>query len=437
VDIGDLHDRRTRNARSVAGERLRQLRPETVDELAESITARGLVHRIIVRTDGDSRYILVGGRHRYAACQKLGETHIRAVVLDGLKADEAELLEIDENLIRADLSPAERSLHLRERKRLYEKVHPETKRGGNQGAGGKFQSSRQNGDTADRFTRDAAKKTDKSERTIQREVERGAKIADLADVVGTALDSPDELDALAKLPPDKQRHLIDRAKQGNKVSAKLGLKQLKRTTRERELGEKQLALPDKKFGVVLADDGWKDEAWSEETTNRKPDYTVLPSNDPQEIVAVTRDIFEAVCAADCVLFMWTTNQHLAIAIKVMEGRGFEYKSSAVWKKPKPGMGRWFRSRHEVLLLGTRGKVPCPAPGEQWESLIEAEPAVPGLHSSKPERFLQMIEEYFLTVPKIELNRRGPPRPGWSAWGDEVTEEAPKPRRTRVRLDDDE
>jgi hypothetical protein len=31
----------------------------------------------------------------------------------------------------------------------------------------------------------------------------------------------------------------------------------------------------------------------------------------------------------------------------------------------------------------------------------------------------MIEEYFPTLPKIELNRRGPPRPGWHAWGNEV------------------
>jgi hypothetical protein len=35
----------------------------------------------------------------------------------------------------------------------------------------------------------------------------------------------------------------------------------------------------------------------------------------------------------------------------------------------------------------------------------------------------MIEQYYPTVPKIELNRRGPPRPGWSAWGNEAEEEA--------------
>ena len=120
--------------------------------------------------------------------------------------------------------------------------------------------------------------------------------------------------------------------------------------------------------------------------------------------------------------MWATIQHLDIAIDVMQLRGFEYKSHYIWDKGKPGMGRWVTSYHEVFLIGTRGKVVCPAPGEQWPSIIKAEPAVKGLHSSKPERFLEMIEEYFPTISKIELNRRGPPRPGWDAYGNEVEPE---------------
>ena len=36
----------------------------------------------------------------------------------------------------------------------------------------------------------------------------------------------------------------------------------------------------------------------------------------------------------------------------------------------------------------------------------------------------MIEKYYPNLPKIELNRRGLPRPGWEAWGNEV--EVPTP-----------
>jgi len=45
------------------------------------------------------------------------------------------------------------------------------------------------------------------------------------------------------------------------------------------------------------------------------------------------------------------------------------------------------------------------------------------HSAKPEKFLEMIEEYFPSLPKIELFRRGPPRSGWDAWGNEVEQAA--------------
>jgi N6-adenosine-specific RNA methylase IME4 len=55
-------------------------------------------------------------------------------------------------------------------------------------------------------------------------------------------------------------------------------------------------------------------------------------------------------------------------------------------------------------------------GTQWASVIE-EPV--GAHSAKPERFAEMIESYFPNLPKIELNRRGPARPGWDAWGNEA------------------
>jgi N6-adenosine-specific RNA methylase IME4 len=33
----------------------------------------------------------------------------------------------------------------------------------------------------------------------------------------------------------------------------------------------------------------------------------------------------------------------------------------------------------------------------------------------------MIEEYYPNLPRIELYRRGPARPGWDAWGNEVEE----------------
>jgi N6-adenosine-specific RNA methylase IME4 len=89
-------------------------------------------------------------------------------------------------------------------------------------------------------------------------------------------------------------------------------------------------------------------------------------------------------------------------------------------KDGTGTGYWNRNKHELLLVGTRGNVPAPAMGTQWDSVIAA--AV-GEHSAKPDAALKMIEAYFPSIPKIELNCRGVPRPGWAAWGNEAAKES--------------
>jgi N6-adenosine-specific RNA methylase IME4 len=107
------------------------------------------------------------------------------------------------------------------------------------------------------------------------------------------------------------------------------------------------------------------------------------------------------------------------ALEVMAAWGFRYVTNFAWVKDHPGTGYWNRNQHETLFVGTKGKPPAPAPGMQWSSVIFA-PV--GEHSEKPERALEMIEAYFPTLPKIELNRRGAARAGWDAWGNEVEPE---------------
>lgn len=189
-------------------------------------------------------------------------------------------------------------------------------------------------------------------------------------------------------------------------------KKKKRETRERAMGEAQLALPDERFGVILADPEWRFEFFSEKgKTNSSADNHYRTS--ALEVIK-SRNVL-SIAADDCVLFLWATVPLMPEALEVMETWGFEYKSSATWVKDRAGTGYWFRNRHEILLLGTRGKPPCPAEGEQWESVIEA-PV--GKHSEKPEAVREMIEQYFPTMPKIELNQRTR-RNGWKGWGDEA------------------
>lgn len=190
-------------------------------------------------------------------------------------------------------------------------------------------------------------------------------------------------------------------------------KQNRRLEREAELGAAQYALPDKKYGVIVADPEWRFEPWSRETGMDRAADNHYPTSVIEDISA--REV-PSIAADDCVLFLWATVPMLPHALGVMEAWGFDYRSHFAWAKDRIGTGYWNRNKHELLLIGVRGDVPAPAMGTQRSSLIEA-PS--GSHSTKPDIFLEMIEEYFPSLPKIELNRRGPARAGWDAWGNET------------------
>lgn len=190
--------------------------------------------------------------------------------------------------------------------------------------------------------------------------------------------------------------------------------QTRRADREARLGAKIAALPNAKYGVILADPEWHDEVYSEETGMDRHASRIYSTSSIDEI---KQRAVESIAADDCVLFLWAANHHLDSAIEVLRAWGFKYVSHYIWRKPDIGLGYWNRSVHEVLLIGTRGKIPCPALGTQWESVIDAPRG--DVHSAKPEIFHEMIEAYFPNLPKIELNRRGAPRNGWDAWGNEV------------------
>ena len=211
-------------ARIVSRDRLRKFRPAAVEALAESIKAQGQLQPILVQRCG-ADFVLIAGRHRLQAVRQLGHDTIRVEIADNLDADQALFIEIDENLIRADLSQAERALHISKRKELYERAHPETRHGA---AGRGREKSCQVGDSNDRFTKDTAAKTGQSERNVQRDAARGEKVAVLPEIVGTSLDKGAELDALAKLSEAEQRELAESAKAGETVSARKGTPKLER-----------------------------------------------------------------------------------------------------------------------------------------------------------------------------------------------------------------
>lgn len=114
------------------GERLRALDSSQVNLLAETLKQTPLQNPIVVAFL-EGNYRLVSGAHRIAAFQQNGLKKIPGHVIELLKFHELEqmtLMEIDENLVRNDLTYLDRGLHFIERKRVHKVLHPESKRGG-------------------------------------------------------------------------------------------------------------------------------------------------------------------------------------------------------------------------------------------------------------------------------------------------------------------
>lgn len=188
-------------------------------------------------------------------------------------------------------------------------------------------------------------------------------------------------------------------------------KKQRRAAHEAALATQIKGLPTKQYGVILADPEWRFGTWSEEGQDRAAANHYATSTVDQ---IKARDV-PSIAADDCVLALWTTVPMLEQALDVMSTWGFAYKSHCVWLKDKVGTGYWFRNVHEILLIGTKGSPPAPAPGTQWESAFDA--AV-GEHSEKPMEVYAMLEHYFPNLPKIELNARQK-RSGWDCWGAEA------------------
>lgn len=192
-------------------------------------------------------------------------------------------------------------------------------------------------------------------------------------------------------------------------------KKTRRAERELILAGIQHALPGKRYGVILADPEWRFEPYSRDSGLDRAADNHYPTS-ATDVIA-SRPV-QTIAADDCVLFLWATTPMLRDALAVMSAWGFAYKSHFIWNKDKIGTGYWNRNKHELLLVGTRGNIPAPARGEQSHSVIDAPVS---LHSEKPAAFYLLIESYFPSLPKIELNARRA-RPGWDAWGNEAPEQ---------------
>lgn len=190
------------------GERLRAVDPDWVAGIAASMGERGQDTPIRVgRADPETgRYPLRAGAHRLEAAKALGWPTIEARISDA-EGPAAELEEIDENLMRRELSALDRAVFLAKRKALWEELHPETKHGGKREKG----KSKDFSTWAERFSKATAEKLGFSERSVQLAVRRANLPPAIRARIAThpIADSGAELDKLLAQTPAMQELVVD------------------------------------------------------------------------------------------------------------------------------------------------------------------------------------------------------------------------------------
>lgn len=138
------------------------------------------------------------------------------------------------------------------------------------------------------------------------------------------------------------------------------------------------------------------------------------------------------------VYCWVTNNFLPDGLWLLNELGARYITNIAWTKKRPGIGRYFRGKHELLLFGTigRGWAVRTAPNDIESALdtndedgdsyfpdgdsIEAEHEMENgkrKHSAKPKVFYDMIEKRSLG-PYVEFFARSL-RPGWTSWGNDA------------------
>lgn len=231
--------------------------------------------------------------------------------------------------------------------------------------------------------------------------------------------SKQDVVGLAQIPAEKRQEIVA---QGETEILRAAKEIRARKTEERRVERvekiaevsKATIAPLGSFGqypIILADPPWRYDFSKDDADEIENHY---PTMSLDEICAlpVADSAFD-----DCVLFMWATSPKLEESFKVINAWGFQYRTCAIWDKEWIGPGYYFRQRHELLLIATRGAVPVPPPNARPDSVFTEKRTA---HSKKPDVSYQLIESMYPNLPKLELFSRTP-REGWTAWGNQAQE----------------
>ncbi|GJE03595.1 hypothetical protein GMJLKIPL_5552 [Methylobacterium isbiliense] len=133
-----------------------------------------------------------------------------------------------------------------------------------------------------------------------------------------------------------------------------------------------------RFRTLVLDPPWDTDGLSDSCG---PHYARMP------VAAIAALPVPAWADAESHLYLWATNNALAVALPLLAGWGFSYKTVHTWTKPNLGRGQYFRNTTEQVLFAVRGGI-----GTRPRAMaVRTHHAWPvGGHSEKPEGFYDLV-----------------------------------------------
>lgn len=201
----------------VIPERLRAVEEEHALAIAQSIVEHGLINPITVRHTPNAKgggYTLVAGAHRLRAVAINDDSEIEALVIEADK-DEAQLVEITENLFRNDLSVMDRAVFVQSYREVWERKNGKVEPGRPGNSANLSQLIAEEAE-AGSFSEHVADRMGLSKRSIERlhKIAKHLRPEVRAAVRGTPIaDNQSELLKIAKMEPSRQRQIAVALKQ--------------------------------------------------------------------------------------------------------------------------------------------------------------------------------------------------------------------------------
>ena len=210
-------------------------------------------------------------------------------------------------------------------------------------------------------------------------------------------------------------HLLEKVSRGE-LTIKRAVLEADRASRKKLVSYLKREKP-QTYQVLYADPPWfygeTQDRFEKDLGLAIAHYETIKDRDLAEILQK----LELEIADNAVCFLWTTNPMLPRALEILKRWGFNYKTNLCWVKNRPfpaGLGFYFRSQHEILLLGTKGSFQ-PLTKEVISSVFSQ---VPREHSRKPDEIYEIVEKLYPDCNYLELFGRTQ-RKGWDCYGNQL------------------